>query len=437
MAARPVLAPSDCLLPMLRLLALLLILVTSPALAQQEGSGGASTRVFRRFADQVLKVEVVETSSAAKATIGSGFYVSDRGHVVTNYHVISQLVHAPERYRAEVVDARGETRAVAVLAIDVVHDLAVLRADVRPAKHFALEPVAVSQGDRLFALGHPHDLGLSIVEGTYNGLLEHTLYPKIHFTGSLNPGMSGGPTLAESGHVVGVNVSTAGNQVSFLVPVERAATLVATTLEPGFAPPKRFLAEVGRQVRAYQDVYLADMFGGSTPTVALGGYTLPTKPAPFFKCWADATRRDELPYQVVEHQCSTDDVLYISGGQSSGVVEVEHRVLSSRELGALRFYSLLSGTFASGDEGMYADDEEVTPFRCETRNVTHHALAFRAALCLRRYRKLDGLYDAVLRAAALGGRGKGLVTTLTLSGVSFENAQRVAGRYLERITWRE
>src|ERR687894_140751 len=134
--------------------------MTSAASAQDAAaSSSSSTSVFRRFADQVLKVEVVETGSAAKATIGSGFYVSDRGHIVTNYHVISKLVHAPERYRAEVVDARGESRAVAVLAIDVVHALAVLRADVRPAGHFALGAAAVSQGDRLFSLRHPHDLG--------------------------------------------------------------------------------------------------------------------------------------------------------------------------------------------------------------------------------------------------------------------------------------
>jgi hypothetical protein len=55
---------------------------------------------------------------------------------------------------------------------------------------------------------------------------------------------------------------------------------------------------------------------------------------------------------------------------------------------------------------------------------------------VRRYRKLNGLYDAVLRAAALGNAHSGVVSTLTMSGVSIENVRRLSQRYLESITWR-
>ena len=61
----------------------------------------------------------------------------------------------------------------------------------------------VAHGARLYSIGNPHDLGISIVEGTHNGLLRHTLYPRIHFTGPINPGMSGGPTITPEGAVVG------------------------------------------------------------------------------------------------------------------------------------------------------------------------------------------------------------------------------------------
>jgi len=46
------------------------------------------------------------------------------------------------------------------------------------------------------------------------------------------------------------------------------------------------------------------------------------------------------------------------------------------------------------------------------------------------------LYDAVLKAATLGSRNAGLITTLSLSGVSFDNVQSVSRRYLENIKWR-
>ena len=405
---------------------------------------GAAKVVFRRFSDRVVKIQVVETGSAAKAGLGSGFFVSPQGHLVTNYHVVAKLVHHPNRYRAELIDTKGKSRPVTVVAIDVVHDLAVLASGYHPEQYFALGAADVGHGDRLYSLGHPNDLGLSIVEGTYNGLLQHTLYPKIHFTGSLNAGMSGGPTISATGRVIGVNVSTAGNQVSFLVPADRAAALVNKVLDPGFRGPKSFLEEVGKQILAYQDIYLARIFADSAPTVALGSYVLPTEPAPFFKCWADAERDEDMPYEVVNHQCSTDDYLYISDGQWSGIVEMDHWLLSSTKLNPLRFFSLYTSTFrqgghAIGGAGLFGggvDSDDFTPYRCETRNVRHAALRLRAVFCLRRYKKFDGLYDATVKAAVLGTRDTGLVTTLSLSGVSYVNARHVARRYLERIAWR-
>jgi hypothetical protein len=395
----------------------------------------ATSDVFSRYADRVVKIQVVETGSAAKATIGSGFFVTGSGHLVTNYHVISKLIHDPDRYRAELIDVAGTVEPVDVLGVDVVHDLAVLGSAVHPHAHFSLGAASVAQGNRLYSLGHPEDLGLSIVEGTYNGLLPHTRHPRIHLTGSLNPGMSGGPTITEDGRVIGINVATAGNQLSFLVPVDRAESLLGQVLAPGERPPARSLEDVGRQLRDHQDAYLRDMFAGKTKMVDLGPYRLVTEPAPFFRCWADATRSNEQPYETVRHQCSTDDYLFIAGDQSTGVVDVEHEMLSTKKLNASQFFSLYTSVFAD-DNTPSGREEHVTSWRCGTRNVRNASLPMRAVLCLRRYRKLGELYDGVLKVAVLGRNDSGVVSTLRMSGVTFENVDRLARRYLERISWR-
>src|SRR5438552_1270837 len=106
------------------------------SLAGQEGV--ATSDVFRRFADRVVKIQVVETRSAAKATIGSGFFVGSDGHVITNYHVVSKLINSPARYRAEMIDGTGATHPVQILGVDVVDDLAALSTDVRQHAHFSL-----------------------------------------------------------------------------------------------------------------------------------------------------------------------------------------------------------------------------------------------------------------------------------------------------------
>ncbi|MEO5818612.1 MAG: serine protease [Gemmatimonadaceae bacterium] len=414
-------------------LVLVALFAANPLHAQERSA--ATSDVFRRFADHVVKIQVIETGSAAKASIGSGFFVTPAGHVVTNYHVISSLINSPKRYRAELIDSTGVARPVTVLGIDVVHDLAILGSTLTGRPYFALGATTIAQGNRLFSLGHPRDLGLSIVEGTYNGLLLHTLYPRIHLTGSLNPGMSGGPTIDEGGRVIGVNVSTAGNQVSFLVPADRAASLLARVLSPTTKPEVPSLAQVGRQLRAYQDVYLRDMFDSATTTIPLGPFRVVTQPAPFFRCWGDASHERELPYEKVRHNCATDADIYLDADQTTGSVTIGHQLITTRTLNAPRFFALYSRLFGS-DNAPSGEEDYVTNWKCKTRNVQNGKTAMRAVLCLRRYRRLGELYDGLLEIAVLGRSDVGLVSTLTMTGVTFDNVNRLAGRYLKQVTWR-
>lgn len=396
----------------------------------------ATSTVFSRYADRILKIQVIETGSSAKATIGTGFFVSADGLMVTNYHVIAERIHEPGTSRVEVVAPDGTPTAVEVIAVDVVHDLAVLRTGLPSPGYFALEPVTVPQGERLYSLGHPSDLGLSIVEGTYNGNLAHTLYPKIHFTGSINPGMSGGPTITEAGRVVGVNVSTMGEQRSFLVPREEAAKLVALVRAPGYVPPSDMLGEITRQLTAYQDAYLAGLFEGDGKMVDVGHFRVASEPSPIFRCWGDAERSNERLYEQLWHGCSTDDDVFIAGEQSSGMVELEHEALISRGLNAARFAALYSRRFGA-DNTPEGDEKHVTRWECATRNASNRqGTPMRTVLCLRRLKKLPGLYDAVLKVAVLGARDAGLISTLTLSGAAYPNIERLTGLYLERLAWR-
>ena len=413
-------------------------LVVLVALAPWSAPGQTTDRgeeVFRRYADRVVIIQVVELGSGAKAQVGSAFYVSPRGHLITNYHVVANVVHEPTRYRAELVSPDGPNEPVSIEAVNVVDDMAVVRAARAPVSHFELRPAEAAHGARLYSFGNPFDLGIAIVEGTHNGLLKHTLYPRIHFSGPLNPGMSGGPTITPNGSVIGVNVSTAGNEVSFLVPHERAVTLLTRALEPDYHAPPSLLPLVAQQLLAYQDAYVGTLFADGGEEVRLGPYRLPTRPAPFFNCWADAERSENVPYDAVTHECSTDDYVFVSRDHASGIVEFRHRFFESDELNRFQFAALASEAFQGSEWVSRAGDEDVTPFRCSTRNVEQGGLRLRSVFCVRRYRKLEGLYDAVLRAVTISPGRHGFVTTLTLSGVSGENAERVARRYLESIAW--
>ncbi len=399
-----------------------------------EGRLVETQTVFSQFSNRVAKIEVVETGSGAKAVVGSGFFVSGDGLVVTNYHVISKLIVHPSRYRAELVEPEGARRTLSVLAVDAINDLALVKADVAGAAYFAIADEDIAQGSRLYSLGFPHDIGLSIVEGTYNGLLRHALYPKIHFTAPINPGMSGGPAITPRGRVAGVNVSSAGEEVSFLVPAAAVRKLLASAGQRRSAGG--FLEDVRQQLLSHQDVYFTEQLTRSGDPVRLGPYSLPSKMAPFFKCWGDSENKERLRYKAFEHQCSTDDYVYVSDGHRTGIISVVHRLLTTEEMNRLGFYDLYSAQFGSGYGG-HGNEDEVTRYQCTTGTVRKGTLTFRTAFCARAYRKLGGLYDVVFKAAVLGEPRRGLETTLTLAGVTFDKAVTLSRGYLEAITWAE
>jgi len=329
----------------------------------------------------------------------------------------------------------GAVLPLRLQAIDVVHDVAVAVAEQPIGPPLRRANAHTAQGTRLYALGYPLDLGLTIVEGTYNGFLDHTLYEKIHFTGALNPGMSGGPAITADGAVVGVNVSTAGNEVSFLVPAERFEPLLAQVTAPAFTPPSDWLMVARDQVLAYQDAYVARLLAEPVPTEAFASVRLPGKMASFVKCWGDAQRNEKDRYAIIDHSCSTDDYLFLSADHLSGVIEYQHEILTNDDLNRFQFFSLFSDRFAAGAPYLPGSEDEVTRFVCHEALVEQHETPIKAVFCLRAYRKLPGLYDAVIKAAVLGNDHTGAETNLTLSGVSFANARALAQRYLEAIAW--
>ena len=192
------------------------------------------------------------------------------------------------------------------------------------------------------------------------------------------------------------------------------------------------MRDAARHGRARLDRLFAD----SVPTVRLGAWVLPTEPTDVFNCWGETDDDPDQPYTITHHYCSTGDDIFLSADRSSGIIEFEHDLVESDELGLFRFSALYTRELRSLSLAWGLDrkgDEEVTGDRCRARNVRHGSLRGKAILCLRAYRRLPGLYDAVFRLATLGGDRSGVITTLTLSGVSFANAERIVRRFVGTI----
>jgi hypothetical protein len=232
-----------------------------------------------------------------------------------------------------------------------------------------------------------------------------------------------------------VNVSSAGEEISFLVPAEAVSKLLAMVTGSAQKGQKDFLEDIRQQLLSHQETYFKDGLIKSGQTTRLGTYQLPGQLAPFFKCWGDANHSEKLPYQVFNYRCSTDDYIYISGEHHSGVIRFNHRFVTSNEMNRFRFHNLYSSLFKDGEDGIYGNEEEVTKYECKSGTVRQGRNTFKTAFCMRGYRKLKGLYDVVFKAAVLGSGSSGMETTLEISGVSFEKAVKLTQGYLEAITW--
>lgn len=404
----------------------LLLLLAAPARAQD----WSTEEIFARYKASIVQVRIIDEQGGEKSSLGSGFFVTDTGDIVSNYHVVADLVDHPQTFRAAYVLDDGSEGPLSLLHVDVVHDLALLRAEGVARPFLAIESNLPAMGERLYAFGNPYNLGMTIIEGTYNGLLENSLYERIHFSGSINPGMSGGPTVDRFGNVIGINVATAGNQVSFLVP----AKFLLGLLE-GAEDPRPFSERIGAQLQANQQRYLSDLTAAPLATIALGNYRVAGKVAPFVDCSSRSDQSGDRLLDTVTHACATDENIYLSAALSTGSIRIEHRLVSSERVGSIRFWARMEQEYSRFYSRFGGDEDHMGEFQCQTRPVLQDGLRLKVVLCLRGYRDFPGLYDLFQRHITLNQSNTALTSTLTLTGVSLDQGLRFAQRFLQALGW--
>jgi S1-C subfamily serine protease len=407
---------------------------SAAALAPQAAVSEGAREILAQVRSSVAQIRGFFGSNTAQAFHGSGFAVGPGGLLLTNYHVVAQKIHYPDKYRLEYRTPEGATGAVDVLAIDVRHDLAVVRAAGFSPPPLHLETTVPVKGSRAYAIGFPLDVGLTITEGVSNGQVEDSFDPRIHYSGAINAGMSGGPALNAAGSVIGVNVSGYRFEqlVSFLVPAAHAKGLIARALKAA-AQPADLKKDLAAQMRAHSAALLGAL-DAPMATQVTAGYALPAKLAPFMDCSASADPGAARPVQMNRIQCVAKAGLYVEQGFYSGDLRYAHYVLTTNKLDAWRFARQLS-TLSSAT-GAYGRRKYVGPFTCANRNVKLRGFDASALVCTRGHRKLEGLYDVVVRVTSLNGPQGGFASHLDIYGVDFEAGIRFVRRYMEAMEWR-
>ncbi|MFT4638326.1 MAG: S1-C subfamily serine protease [Verrucomicrobiales bacterium] len=175
---------------------------------------------------------------------GTGFLWNDKGHVVTNFHVIQG------GREAQVTLSDQSVWEATVIGAEPDKDLAVLKIN---APESLLRPLHLGEsnnlqvGQTVLAIGNPFGLDQTLTTGVISGLgreiesvTRKPIQGVIQTDAAINPGNSGGPLLDSSGRLIGVNTaiySQSGTYsgIGFAVPVDTVNRIVPQLIEHGHA----------------------------------------------------------------------------------------------------------------------------------------------------------------------------------------------------------
>ena len=396
------------------------------------------------FADNkagILQIRIIDITSGSKSAIGSGFVVNETGLIATNYHVVQMAASKPEQYRIEYLSASGTSNSLILVDVDVINDLALVQATGQITPVLPLAAAEPPIGVPVYALGNPLDLGMTVVPGTYNGINRTSYHPRVHFTGSLNSGMSGGPTLNQVGEVVGINVSTAGNQVSFLVPVTALQQLIAEHQLRGQGV-KNIRQRIGQQLIADQQKKFAQLLALDWPTIALGEALVVNELSPFFRCWGGSnSSSDKAQLLNADRTCRSEYNIYLNAKFNSGVIEHQFFWLEADKLNQLQFYAYYQRLFSDFAPGNTAREKDVSDYQCDSQFVAVNNVEAqperktKAVFCARAYKDYPQLYDVLFLQGTVDDSRAAFISHFTLAGVSRENAKAYARKFMEVAQW--
>ena len=174
--------------------------------------------------------------------LGSGFFISSDGYIVTNNHVVDSATEI------QVVLEDGRELEATLVGADPQTDLAVIKVEDGgqdfPYVQFADTP-DLRRGDWVVALGNPYGLGGTATAGIVSALgrrdqlgRSSTYTDFLQIDAAINRGNSGGPTFDLNGNVIGVNTAifspTGGSVgIGFAIPSDLARDITETLIQDG------------------------------------------------------------------------------------------------------------------------------------------------------------------------------------------------------------
>ncbi len=378
--------------------------------------------------ERVFQIRVVSPDAGSKSAIGSGFQVTADGLLITNYHVVSDYINSPHDFVIQYMSHDGRLGNLELVDFDVVSDLAVLQHPQPDSEYFQLADTPPAKGEVVYALGNPSDWGIVLVPGPANGMVEHSYEERVLFSGSLNSGMSGGPSLNREGDIIGVNVATAGSQLSFLVPVEKVSRLVNRKRRLNV---DSYPAEIASQLKQWQRPRIDELLNTEWQTETFTNRELFGEIRKDFQCWGGTNdSHDSRIVERVSKTCAAGDDIYLGYSLSAGHIRFSFRNLKPLKLNRSQFARSVAVSMVADNNSGY---KHSTNYECRKDFIDPPGdNSYRRIItCIRAFKKLPGLYDSLLMVQDHAG-DQVFEAHLSLSALEPDQIEALNRQFVER-----
>ncbi|MCQ2597013.1 MAG: S1C family serine protease [Treponema sp.] len=244
-------------------------------------------------------IKITNGAGTADKSLGSGFFIDKRGYIITNHHVISEMVDSTYegycRLYIKLSDNEDDKIPAKVIGYDPVIDLALLKVEIIPEFVFSLgTSEELKVGEKINVIGAPLGLESSLSEGIVSNTKR-----KLFNTGDVfqidapvNSGNSGGPCVDKKMEVQAIVFAGVlrAQGLNFAIPVEYLKQELP------------FLYAGGEYMHSWTGCYGHTQKSGSRKTGVDVQYVMPGSPAKLsgLKAGETITKVNDIPVNEIE-----------------------------------------------------------------------------------------------------------------------------------------
>lgn len=204
-------------------------------------------------------------------SIGSGFFIDKEGHILTNYHVVSDSI----KVSIQLPKYGNQTYDCDIISVFPKIDVALLKVkDYKNKDYLELgDSNLIKKGDLSLVLGYP--LGLDKLKMT-SGIVSGYQDGDIQTDSPINSGNSGGPLLNRNNRVIGINYAAydEAQNVGFAIPINYVKIILEDmknnkfinypVLGANFNNSNKTLLNINKNLQCDEGFYISNVFKDGT-----------------------------------------------------------------------------------------------------------------------------------------------------------------------------